>query len=324
MKQRGLIITVAVNYNIQQLKIFINSALYNCPSFDLYIFCDRKVRKDLSKYYRKYLERFYFKEFDFYTEYRIKKNKKIFHSFTKMIALLMKINNLFAFKNNINSYELEQFKIGKYTLLSSHFLLRRFIWYLNIDINLIHKYDYLLLSDCRDVYFQNDPFKSNSFGDEFIVTGYEPELIKHNIINKRWLTEAYKNDPLIYKQLGNSKIICAGVTFGSKSLIFDYLQKMGEEIKKFIFINKSTSITNLDQIFHNKIFHYEDKKNYCIDGSDKFISTIGFNDKFDIRVDKSNKKIFINDKLPSIIHQYDRNKLLTDLINSWIHSYKSY
>ena len=320
MQQRGLIITVAVNYNIQQLKIFINSALYNCPSFDLYIFCDRKVKKALSKYYPRHLDRFYFKELDFYTKYRIKKNKKIFHSLTKLIALLMKINNFFAIKNNINYYELEKFNIGKYTLLSSHFLLRRFVWYLNIDINILNKYDYLLLSDCRDVYFQNDPFESKFFGDEFILTGYEPELIKNNKINNRWLTKAYKNDPLIYKQLGNSEIICAGVTFGSKSLVFDYLQKMCEEIKRFIFINKSTSITNLDQIFHNKIFHYENKKKYFIDAEDKFISTIGFNDKFDIRIDNSNKRIFINDRLPSIIHQYDRNKLVTDIINSWIYS----
>ena len=104
MKKRGLILTVAVNYNIQKLKIFINSALYNCPNFDLYIFCDREVRQTISKNYPDHLDRFIFKELDFYTEYKIKRNQKFFHLLTKIISILIKINNYFASRKNINTY----------------------------------------------------------------------------------------------------------------------------------------------------------------------------------------------------------------------------
>ena len=91
------------------------------------------------------------------------------------------------------------------------------------------------------------------------------------------------------------------------------------EIKNYIITNKKASITNLDQIFHNKIFAFQNNDEITIDKTNKFISTLGFTRKFDIKIDNAAKKIIVNGNIPSIIHQYDRDKSLSSTILSWFY-----
>ena len=152
---------------------------------------------------------------------------------------------------------------------------------------------------------------------KFLVSGYEPELIHNNKINKKWLLEAYKKNQKVYSKLLNSPIICAGVTLGSTQMVFDYLEEMRSEIKNYIITNKKASITNLDQIFHNKIFAFTNNDEINIDKSNKLISTLGFTEKFDIKLDYKSKKVIVDGNIPSIIHQYDRNRLLSKNLLNW-------
>ena len=99
--------------------------------------------------------------------------------------------------------------LGKYIFINSHFLLRRFIWYSKIDKKVLEKYSYIILSDCRDVIFQSDPFEIFKNTKEFLVSGSEPELINNNKINKKWLLETYEKNYQIYSILEDYPIICA-------------------------------------------------------------------------------------------------------------------
>ncbi len=312
--QKKLIVTVAINYGKEKLNVFIKSILENCPNCDILFLCDKKVSEDIKKHYPGFKNRFYFKRIDFFSYMRIK-NQFFFKYISKIFIIIFRINNFFSSKKNINKNNLESFKPGKFTTLNSHFLLRRFIWYSHI--NIIRKYDYIYLTDCRDVFFQSDPFSNLSFKEKIIYSGSEPECIGDNVINKSWIKDAYFRNTKIYKKLKDKSIICAGVTLGSRDLILDYLERMKEEIVNYIELNKKNEIINLDQAFHNKIFSYDNLPGYRIDNQNKFISTIGYFNKFDLHVDRDNKRIIVDGKLPSVIHQYDRSNFLKDIIEEW-------
>jgi len=314
---RNLILTVAVNYDLNQIKLFINSILINCPQCDVLFFCDKSVKNIILNTYPTFEGRFLFSYLDFYTEYKIKKNAKLLHFLSKVISLLILINNFFALKKNNLKLNLDNLNLGKYIFINSHFLLRRFTWYSNINRKIKEKYDHIIISDCRDVIFQNDPIGFIKKKGDFIVSGYEPELIKDNKINKNWLIKTYKKNSEIYKTLINKNIICAGVTFGTRNMIFEYLERMRTEIINYVISNKKISVTNLDQCFHNKIFYYADSKEFILDKSNKLITTFGYTNKLKIKIDKESKKILVNEKIPSIIHQYDRDSLISHTLSTW-------
>ena len=314
---RSLVFTVAVNYDLAQLELFINSILINCPNLDILFFCDKSVKKIILKSYPEHKKRFIFSILDNLTVYKIKKKNFFFKLIFKIITFLTIINNYIVLKNRDKKIDLNNIFLGQYLFINSHFLLRRFIWYLRFINKIKDKYHFLILSDCRDVIFQSDPFLILKDKKKFIVSGYEAELIKNNKFNKNWLLEAYKQNSSIYKNLINSKIICAGVSFGTIDMIVDYLMRMKYEIKNYIISNKKNIVSNLDQCFHNKIFYYAKNEEFIVDNSNELISTIGFKNKFNIKIDKSNKKILVNGNIPCIIHQYDRDKLLSETLYNW-------
>ena len=317
--EKQLIITLAVNYDKKELEVFINSILRKCPNCDILFFCDKKVRKDITKYYPESIERFIFINVDFFTIFRIKRIFLI-NYLIKFLVLLLRINNFIASRKKINNQSLDRFQIGKYTLINSHFLLKRFFWYSRIKNDITNKYNYFYLTDCRDVLFQRSPLEKLKSYRNFIYTGLEPDLIKNNPINQNWIKQAYSNREDIYKKLLDSPIICAGVTLGSKELIFDYLDRIKKETINYIKLNKKNEVINLDQAFHNKIFSYDNIPSYRVDRENQLISTIGYFNKFDLNVDHENQEIIVNGKRPSIIHQYDRSVLLKDIINKWYSS----
>ena len=315
-RNKSLIVTVAINYSRDQLKIFVESIIRNCPNSEILFFCDNKVKSDINKFYGKHTSKFKFKVIDIFSILRIK-NIFLFKYFLRGAILLIRFNNFFSSKKNIHRINLEKLRILKYSILNSHFLVRRFIWYLNIKKDFLKNYKYIILSDCRDVFFQKDPFEGINKKKDFIISGCESEKIKNNNINKNWIKSAYYNQPQIYKKISDSSIVCAGVTLGTKKLIFDYLKRIKIEIVEYIITKNASSITNLDQAFHNKIFSFDNIKGYYLDRDDNFISTMGFYKKIDYKIDYENKKIYVNGKFPSIIHQYDRDKNLQNTLDNW-------
>lgn len=315
--KRKIVISVAVNYELSDIKVFINSILINCPAIDIMFFCDKKIKKFIIESYPYHRGRFLFSIIDFFTEYKIKKKSYFLNYICKIISLIIFINNILSFVNKKNKINLDNIHLGKYIFINSHFLLKRFIWYSRIDKQILKKYSHIILSDCRDVIFQSDPFERIKIRNDFLLSGCEPELINNNKINKKWLVEAYEKNHQVYSKLLNSPIICAGVTLGSSQMVFNYLEKMRIEIKNYIINSKKASITNLDQIFHNKILGYNTNNKIIIDKNNEFISTLGFTRKFDIKINNPLKKIIVNGNIPSIIHQYDRDILLSDTLLKW-------
>ena len=67
----------------------------------------------------------------------------------------------------------------------------------------------------------------------------------------------------------------------------------------------------------SEAFSFDNIKGYYLDREDTFISTMGFYKKIDYKIDYENKKIYVNGKTPSIIHQYDRDNYLLNTLDNW-------
>lgn len=184
----------------------------------------------------------------------------------------------------------------------------------------------IIVSDCRDVYFQRDPF-DGTFSrnlnvylehDGTIGAGspasratdtrrfYTPKGLEAIGSNAYWIQKAYGGQVL--DQLYLNEISCSGVTSGRKSVMTKYLRKMCAETLKCLTI--STEIHGIDQGIHNFLLY---KSSFGLGkcnlhpNSTSAVFTVHGTPDCDINIDSSNRLVNRNGSIPSIIHQYDRN-----------------
>ncbi|WP_435085046.1 hypothetical protein ACIJYD_04320 [Candidatus Pelagibacter bacterium nBUS_33] len=166
----------------------------------------------------------------------------------------------------------------------------------------------VLLTDTRDVVFQDDLF-NNKF-QKSINFFLEDEKISNDSRNIRWLKRTVGN--IKYNKIKNNKISCSGTTFGNFDQILNYSHLM----KKYLFIYPYKrplrhliifkKIEPYDQGIHNYLIYNNYFKNMQLhkNGFSKICTTaymkkFSFNKKGQLR----NKK----NKIYSLIHQYDRS-----------------
>ena len=107
------------------------------------------------------------------------------------------------------------------------------------------RYDNVMLSDTRDVFFTHDPFDFE-IGDALHCFLEESEYtLGTEPINRRWLTETYGEEVAV--ALGDRPVSCAGVTIGSYGAVLAYLSAMVDELSQLRARN--------DQPVHNYVVH---------------------------------------------------------------------
>lgn len=157
--------------------------------------------------------------------------------------------------------------------------------------------DQVFFTDVRDVFFFENIFclpfqhKLNFF--------CEPCLIKDCDFNKNWISGSY--DEAVTEQIENQFIICNGTIFGTRQGIIEYekvLLKEFEKVREKFIIDQP--ITNVlvyrDKAFDAKLFYHEDGP----------IGTF-HHDKLLIKRNVLNNPVII-------AHQYDRSKILTEIV----------
>jgi hypothetical protein len=105
-----------------------------------------------------------------------------------------------------------------------------------------------MLTDVRDVVFQNDPFDFE-IGDQ--VHGFledERYTLGSERHNRAWLTSAYGED--VANALADKPICCSGVTIGSRGAVVGYLEAIVKELLKL-----RTQVAGIDQGVHNYVLH---------------------------------------------------------------------
>jgi hypothetical protein len=126
--------------------------------------------------------------------------------------------------------------------------IRRFFLYYRHLRSHGHAYENVMLTDVRDVIFQDDPFAFDIGGvlncyleDMGATLGTEP-------YNRRWLRTAFGD--AVADELRDRPIVCAGVTIGPTALVVDYLRVMVDHLLRL-----PVQTTGLDQAVHNYLLH---------------------------------------------------------------------
>jgi hypothetical protein len=170
------------------------------------------------------------------------------------------------------------------------------------------KYENVLLTDVRDVYFQDDPFSFEIGNSLYCALEGPGSMIRNCKFNGPWMLFAYGEAML--EELGDKRISCAGTTWGKVDVVLDYLVKMLREIEK----TPDAKIT-IDQALHNYMIYKGVLKDVSfLKNEGGVILTMSY--EKDYKVDNGLIRVGDN-KLVKVIHQFNRYEdlnVLTDKI----------
>jgi len=176
------------------------------------------------------------------------------------------------------------------------------LFLINNDI----EYDYVLLTDSRDVLFQRNielyPFDS-------VVDIYafeEEEIIRNCKHNFNWIKMIEQKEQKSYSDLYDKTILCAGTILLSKKVAIQFLDTL---VSKLDYARN----LNMDQGVYNTMI-YRNVGNWNIktlSNKDNLVNTIGYG----LKCVKDNKIVNLDNEVSWIVHQYDRmtNEMKTEI-----------
>ena len=307
---KSLIVTTSFGYGRSDLSPFINSARLNSPNSDILIFCsdnDVQALKDLRSEYQQVILK------------PVQNPPRIIKGQTKFVraaarriqrASLATTQKIVDSKDGIS---IESDAIISKSTCQLHFLIRRFFWARQALLDpTLEEYKDVMLCDSRDVLIQKDPF--NEIKGQ-LTSGEEINTVGDCQINRAWIQKAYGEK--ILSQLESRKIICAGVTIGSRENILKYLDIFCAESLALARRHSTCYLPNLDQAIHNKILRLSRELNPVLTKANGHIATVGWHKESDISIDVNRKQAVIDGSNPAIIHQYDRSKSLSEFVNTY-------
>ena len=164
----------------------------------------------------------------------------------------------------------------------------------------------ILLSDTRDVYFQKNPFKI--INNNKIYIGAEKNIFFQDRINNNWINKFY--NPKVAFKLKNERVLCSGVILGKSTKIKYFINLLIKEHQKVLQQFKFNTLSfprGSDNTTVNYCYYILCNKNDFVinDAVSKNISTLAALNKSEIKF-KNNKFVTSNNKIISIVHQYDR------------------
>jgi hypothetical protein len=122
---------------------------------------------------------------------------------------------------------------------------RHFLYYQYLTARLTELRS-VMLSDVRDVYFQQDPFARA--GDDALRFSLEDDTLGACAINSGWLRAGYDEDAAA--QIGGNRISCAGTILGPAKRMQEYLRLMIDEIYRL-----KDPYACADQAAHNYLLY---------------------------------------------------------------------
>lgn len=199
--------------------------------------------------------------------------------------------------NQLNSRELRlKFARHVWDLFFVRFLLAR-------NFLLAHpEYSQVMLTDVRDVVFQRDPFEwMQGRKGVFCFEEMQGRTIGECKSNSRMVREVFGEKG--WTEMRNCQISCAGVTFGTRVELLEYLER---------FLDLSLDALSLrpcsgsDQGVHNWIVHFEKLGNLTLLDNEGPVFTMGCVPHEFIRVNAAGEVVNRQSDVYSVLHQYDR------------------
>lgn len=186
----------------------------------------------------------------------------------------------------------------------------RYFKYLDILLEERGKYERVFLSDVRDVAFQGDIFTEIPKTDvDLFVNEEDSRFDLGERFNKHILTENYGKQTA--KELEPNRILCSGTTLGSQEEIINYIATLinQRDLKKMVQVGGAPD----EQAIYNYIFY----KNLLLHTkleNGVGVGTLCLVPSEDVKI-LEDGKIQVYDKIPSVIHQWDRHSNLVNHYN---------
>ena len=174
------------------------------------------------------------------------------------------------------------------------------------------QYGQILLVDTRDVFFQGNPFPSET-GKEI---SYYLEDSRWTLGSQRdnvdWFMQSFGQKTL--SELADKPISCAGTTIGTFDGVSEYLAQMCSLILKLP--AETRCVPGIDQPLHNFIVHKNLVPGAEIVENQKHVATLGLLTEDELTLDESGKLVNADGSVSSIVHQYDRCEHLSEFIKN--------
>lgn len=247
--------------------------------------------------------------------YGVEQIKNFVLSFRKFnsvddIILIYNLGQKSMIEDFANQHRITLVDFAPYDKIPIHVVASRFLKYLDV-IQQSNNYKHFLLADIRDVFFQSNPFVDLPNEEYLFAFTEDPAVtIEKEKYHISMITRLFGVETL--KQFSGKKIICSGTILGSKDKMFNWLCIFSQYLKE---IQKSKpSICHemlLDQVISNHIFYFEPNGQATeVKDNGDIVGTIGHcitHPEHSGVMQLRDNVIYLNDKIPSIIHQYDRS-----------------
>lgn len=190
-----------------------------------------------------------------------------------------------------------------------HLFYRRHLLYLDFLCKEGGSYERILLTDCRDVFFQADPFGWKQSGGLYVFLEEEATKIGQCAHNGPWIRSLFEGE--VFTRLEAKDISCAGTVFGDVSSIIDYLQQMVHTTMRVPTLRAYDG----DQGVHNYLVHTDRLPNLTIYSNRRGpVMTVGSMKFSDLRTNPKDQVINEQGDVPPLLHQYDRIPALREVL----------
>ena len=180
------------------------------------------------------------------------------------------------------------------------------------------QYSNVLITDTRDVVFQSDPFQN--LLDNFLYVFEEDShvSIEKEYNNALWIEAIYGEDS--YQEIAKENILCVGTLLASRNRMIELLQLMSDHINqiepgvlKHLYVDQAV----LNHIVRTNKIICEVKKNGDIVATVAISVALLEADPYDlVTLRIRDKKLVVQNHIPSVIHQYDRDFTLSQLYDT--------
>jgi len=174
-----------------------------------------------------------------------------------------------------------------------------------------NRYERILLTDVRDVVFQDDPFRDPLPGE--ITAFLESPKMKYGaepLYNDPWMCQNYSKMKL--RQLSGQRISCCGTVMGTEKGLLEYVRAFVGEIRKLrsVAYGADTSIHN---VLVRDVLR---KQTALVENLQGAVATIACNASGELQLGTGGVVLDPLGRSVPVLHQYDRHPELVARISS--------
>lgn len=238
------------------------------------------------------------------------------------LVLIVSEDDIKTFEPELKGYNVKYTLFEAYKALKTSIINSRYYKYLDFIYD-NNEYNQILLTDCRDVFFQDNPFNHITYDSIYFIEEERCQTIGTNEYNSKWIRWCY--DSHIFSKLQNKPILCAGVVIGSKQNIITYIKHMIYKITKML--------KDYDHVRYLGVFDQGISNYLLYESSNLFKNptilqngTLALHSSLTLRCCKEKIRmndgcIYYNDNKPVIVHQYTVSDNITEYVDHIIESY---